>query len=247
MIPVKPEIAWYESWFDTSWYHILYKHRDFNEAELFIDNVCQYLALPSESVVLDLACGKGRHAFYLARKGFEVTGLDLSARSIAEASQSAHARLQFHIHDMREVYKADHFDVVFNLFTSFGYFEDKADDEAVLQSIAAGLKSRGLFVFDYLHVTHVLETHIASEKQVHEGITFSISRHLSESWIVKQIAFVAEEQSYCFYEKVRNYSPEELATMLQRCGFTIIRSFGNYRLDPLTAESPRCIYIARRL
>jgi len=247
MIPTTPEKAWYQSWFDTSWYHVLYKHRDFNEAELFIDNICQYLALPKKSVVLDLACGKGRHAIYLARKGFQVVGLDLSARSITEASLSANDQLQFHIHDMRKLWKPAYFDVVFNLFTSFGYFEDKADDEAVLKSIAAGLKPDGLLVFDYLHATHVHETHIAREKQQHEGIEFSISRHLSDNWIVKQIEFVADGQPYCFYEKVRNYSPEELATMLQRCGFVIMRSFGNYKLDPLLDESPRCIYVARRL
>jgi len=247
MTPITPEKAWYQSWFDTSWYHVLYKHRDFNEAELFIDNICQYLSLAKESVVLDLACGKGRHAIYLAKKGYEVVGLDLSARSITEASQSANDRLQFQIHDMRQLWKAAYFDVVFNLFTSFGYFEDQMDDEAVLKSIAAGLKQDGLFVFDYLHATHVQETHIARENQEHEGIVFSISRHLSEQWIVKQIEFVVDGQSYCFYEKVRNYTPEELATMLQRCGFTIIRSFGNYNLDPLSNDSPRCIYVARRL
>lgn len=246
MSSLTPEKAWYQSWFDTPWYHVLYKHRDFKEAELFIDNICQYLALPEESVVLDLACGKGRHAIYLARMGYQVVGLDLSARSITEANQSAHNHLHFHIHDMRKLWMPAYFDVVFNLFTSFGYFEEKGDDEAVLQSIAAGLKADGLFVFDYLHISHVQETHIAREKQEHEGIEFSISRHINEQWIVKQIEFTAGGQAYCFYEKVRNYSPEELATMLQRCGFDIIRSFGNYRLEPLADDSPRCIYVARR-
>ncbi len=239
--------AWYQSWFDTPWYHVLYKHRDFKEAESFIDNICQYLGLAANSVVLDLACGKGRHAIYLARKGFRVVGLDLSARNIAEATQHANDRLSFHIHDMRRLWKPAYFDVAFNLFTSFGYFEDKTDDEAVFQSVAAGLKPGGLFVFDYLHATHVQETHVPRESQFHEGIQFSISRHLSDAWIIKQIEFETGGQAYCFYEKVRNFSPEELATMLQRCGFEIIRSFGNYRLDPLSADSPRCIYVARRL
>jgi SAM-dependent methyltransferase len=238
---------WYQSWFDTPWYHLLYRHRDYKEAEHFIDSICQYLAMPLNTVMLDLACGKGRHSIYLARKGYRVVGLDLSARNITEASQHANERLSFAVHDMRKVWKPAYFDVVFNLFTSFGYFDDKADDEAVMCSIHEMLKPGGLFVFDYLHSTHVQETHIPSEVQQHDNIRFSISRHINPEWIVKQIEFEAGGQAYSFYEKVRNYQPEELATMLQRSGFEIIRSFGNYRLDPLSADSPRCIFIGRKI
>lgn len=239
--------AWYASWFDTPWYHLLYQHRDYKEAELFIDNICQYLALPEQCRVLDLACGKGRHAIYLAQKGYEVTGLDLSARNIAEARLSANETLEFAEHDMRQVYKKNHFDVVFNMFTSFGYFDDKQDDWQVLKAIHAGLKPQGLFVFDYLNNHYVSETHIPSEEQTINDIRFQIARHISEDWIVKQIQFEIEGEHFSFYEKVRNYRPEELATLLHRSGFEILRSFGNYRLEPLSTDSPRCIYVARRV
>jgi SAM-dependent methyltransferase len=239
--------AWYASWFDTPWYHLLYQHRDYKEAELFIDNICQYLALPEQSRVLDLACGKGRHAIYLAKKGYEVTGLDLSARNIAAAQISANERLHFAEHDMRAVYKNSHFDVVFNMFTSFGYFDDPQDDLKVLSAIHDSLKPGGIFVFDYLNNHFVSETHIPSEEQLIDGIHFQIARHISDSWIIKQIQFEIEGQAFSFYEKVRNYQPAELATLLHRSGFEILRSFGNYRLEPLSVDSPRCIYVARRV
>src|SRR6478736_8592284 len=92
---------WFASWFDTPYYHILYKDRDEEEAEFFMDNLVHYLNLPEEAKILDLACGKGRHAFHLNQLGYDVTGADLSENSIAEASKSSNAKLHFTVHDMR--------------------------------------------------------------------------------------------------------------------------------------------------
>ena len=78
---------WFESWFDTPYYHILYKERNDDEAQLLMDNLTQYLNLPEEAKILDLACGKGRHSIYLNQLGFDVTGADLSTNSIAEAKK----------------------------------------------------------------------------------------------------------------------------------------------------------------
>ncbi|MCB0541647.1 MAG: SAM-dependent methyltransferase, partial [Bacteroidetes bacterium] len=66
---------WYKEWFNTKYYHILYKNRDFEEAELFINNLVDYLKIEKDSKILDLACGKGRHSYFLAKKGFDVTGI----------------------------------------------------------------------------------------------------------------------------------------------------------------------------
>ena len=69
---------WYASWFDTPFYHILYKDRDHSEAQLFMDNLTNYLNIPEQGEILDLACGKGRHSMYLNSLGYDVTGVDLS-------------------------------------------------------------------------------------------------------------------------------------------------------------------------
>ena len=101
--PTSGEIdnSWYASWFDTPYYHILYKDRDYEEAQAFMDNITQYLNLEQGAKVLDLACGKGRHSLYLNKLGYDVTGADLSANSIAEASKYENKTLHFRIHDMR--------------------------------------------------------------------------------------------------------------------------------------------------
>lgn len=237
--------TWYSSWFDTPYYHLLYKNRDEEEARAFINLLCQYLNLPAGSLALDLACGKGRHAKVMAENGLNVTGLDLSPGSIAEANKMANDRLHFFEHDMREVWKPTYFDVAFNLFTSFGYFDDQQEDQQVLEAIRTGLKPGGLFVFDYLHTDFVAETHVPSEEKQVEDIHFSIARHITADWIIKQISFEDAGNSYRFFEKVRNYSPEQLAALLHKSGFEILRSFGNYALEAPQPDSPRCIFIAR--
>ena len=247
MIPRAQAQTWYSSWFDTPYYHILYRHRDEDEAQTFISKTCAYLALKPGSMALDLACGKGRHARVMAQQGLQVIGLDLSPSSIKEASKSAGPNLSFHVHDMREVWRANHFDVVFNIFTSFGYFEDAAEDVKVIKAIHDSLKPGGLFVFDYLNAHFVEETFIPKEEKIEEDIRFFISRHITAEWVVKQISFTDKGMDYTFYEKVRNYNPEDLTYLLTNNGFEILRSFGDYDLGEPTEESPRCIFIARRL
>lgn len=237
---------WYASWFDTPYYHLLYKHRDEEEAASFIRSICQYLSLPAGSKALDLACGKGRHARVMAREGLEVTGLDLSPANIASARSLNEAGLHFELHDMREVWKAGYFDVVFNLFTSFGYFDDPADDMRVLRAIYKGLKPGGLFVFDYLHSSFVAETYVPREEKVIDDIHFYISRHITPEWIVKQINFEDGGESYRFFEQVRNHQPGDLAAMLEQSGFHILRQFGDYQLQAYEATSPRCIFVAQK-
>ena len=126
--PMNSDITqWYASWFNTPYYHILYRDRDHAEARTFMDKLTHHLGLSRESHILDLACGRGRHSLYLNSIGFEVTGVDLSEESIAYAKQFENDRLHFDIHDMCKPYSKK-FDAVFNLFTSFGYFENDADN-----------------------------------------------------------------------------------------------------------------------
>ena len=116
-------MSWFVHWFNSPYYHTLYKNRDEKEAKIFIDNLVVKLHLKKDSKLIDVACGQGRHANYFHKKGMNVVGVDLSKNSIATAKQSKKKNLQFSIHDMREVYKNNHFDIATNLFTSLGYFE----------------------------------------------------------------------------------------------------------------------------
>ena len=78
---------WFESWFDTPYYHLLYKHRDDKEAHKFIKNLMQFLKIDKDQNILDLACGKGRHSIFLNKLGYRVTGVDLSSQNILQAQK----------------------------------------------------------------------------------------------------------------------------------------------------------------
>lgn len=110
---------WFDAWFDTPYYHILYFNRDEQEAENFITRLINYLQPAKGSRMLDVACGKGRHSLTLANMGFSVTGIDLSANSIAEANKFAHADLEFFQHDMRQPFRINYYQYAFNFFYKF--------------------------------------------------------------------------------------------------------------------------------
>ena len=78
---------WFASWFNTTYYHLLYKDRNDSEAELFMTQLTNFLNLPENGSILDLACGKGRHAKFLNSLSYNVTGVDLSENSIIKAKE----------------------------------------------------------------------------------------------------------------------------------------------------------------
>jgi ubiquinone/menaquinone biosynthesis C-methylase UbiE len=114
---------WYKGWFNSPYYHKLYFDRDEEEAGAFIKKLVEHLNPPPGALMLDVACGKGRHAKMLASLGFRVTGLDISPASIDEALKFQTEYLEFHVHDMRLPFHGNYFDYAFNFFTSFGYFK----------------------------------------------------------------------------------------------------------------------------
>ncbi|MEN8811471.1 MAG: class I SAM-dependent methyltransferase, partial [Flavobacteriales bacterium] len=126
---------WFASWFDSPHYHILYKNRDYKEAEYFLKKLTDYLKPKNTDKILDLACGAGRHSIFLNKLGFNVTGVDLSPNSIETANESSNETLHFDVHDMREIYTENGFNYVFNMFTSFGYFESNEENIIMLQSV----------------------------------------------------------------------------------------------------------------
>ena len=131
---------WYENWFDSKYYHILYKNRDTSEANYFIKNLINKLSLEKNNRILDVACGKGRHSIFLNSLGFQVTGIDLSSESINFCKKFENDSLSFHKFDMRNCLKEDYFNLSLNLFTSIGYFDDEKDNFSVIKSMADSVK-----------------------------------------------------------------------------------------------------------
>lgn len=237
--------SWYESWFDSPYYHILYKHRDDTEARQFIDSLLAHLQPAAGARILDLACGKGRYSIYLANKGFAVTGVDLSPSSIAIARQYEQERLQFYTHDMREPFRPGHFDYVFNFFTSFGYFEEQEDDLRVLQSVCRDLKPGGTFVLDFFNADYVRRNLVREEVKELEGIRFQLERSIEEPYVYKRIRLRDGGQTYIFEERVRLIAQRDFEPLFREAGLAVQQTFGDYQLHPFdTGTSPRLILLA---
>lgn len=234
---------WYASWFDTPFYHILYKDRGHDEAEAFMANLTAYLNLPEDGAILDLACGKGRHSVYLNSIGYNVIGVDLSENSIAHAKQFENDTLKFEVHDMCEAYPKE-FDAVFNLFTSFGYFENEEDNLSTIKAIKAELNDTGFGVIDFMNVDYVIANLVPEDRKTIEGITFNQKRYVKDGFIVKDIEFSHEDEDYKFTEKVKALTLSDFERLFEQAGVTLLDIFGDYKLKKFHKEtSERLIMI----
>lgn len=240
---------WFEQWFDTDYYHMLYAHRNEQEARSFMDVLIQYLDLKPGQTILDNACGRGRHAHYLRQKGFKVHGLDLSPSSIAHASAFAVEGLIFKVHDMREFYDGGPFHAVFNLFTSFGYFDDRDEDLKILKSVYDELLPGGWFVLDFLNAPKVMEqVNLDSGTAVTErnGVRFETRKEIVGHKVVKHIIVADQGKILNFRESVELLDRFALQRMLQMVGFKVRLVAGDYRLQAYQQLSDRCIFICQK-
>ncbi|AZI19996.1 class I SAM-dependent methyltransferase [Chryseobacterium taklimakanense] len=241
-------MAWFKTWFNTPYYHILYKNRDLTEAEAFISLLVKDLELPEYAEIIDLACGKGRHSVYLNDLGYRVLGLDLSAESIAHNKQFENEDLKFEVHDMRDKIEGGKVDAVFNLFTSFGYFDDPQDDKKVFSSVFDILKQDGYFVLDFLNEKYVKNTLVEETVVERNGIDFKIKKKIEGQHVIKDIYFNDKGEDFHFFEKVKLHTLEEIDALATECGFQREKLYGNYSLGVFELEtSPRCINIFKKV
>lgn len=227
---------WFASWFDSPYYHILYKDRDDTEAGVFMTNLTSFLKLSPKMELLDLACGKGRHSKFLNELGYHITGVDLSPQSIAFAKQFENDTLKFEEHDMSVPYPHK-FDAVFNLFTSFGYFENEVDNLNTIKAIKAELKPQGFGVIDFLNAEFVKRTLVPSETKIVDGITFKIKRSIENGFILKNIQFSDQGQDYNFTERVKAISLSEFKEYFAASGVELVHCFGDYQLNDFEKET----------
>lgn len=240
-------MEWFETWFDTPYYHILYKNHNQTEAESFISKLLSVLTLKKGAKIIDLACGKGRHSLYLNNLGYDVLGLDLSHKSIAHNTLFENDTLQFQVHDMRDEILMKEVDAVLNLFTSFGYFENIEDEKKVFHSVYHCLKKGGYFVLDYLNEKKTKEELVKEEVLEKEGIVFNIKKRIEDNFIIKDIYFEVDGEQKHYYEKVRLHTPEEIDQLASAFDFEKLHEWGDYGLhsfDPNTSK--RCIHLYRK-
>lgn len=241
---------WFKDWFNSPYYHQLYFNRDKTEAAAFIDKLIGYLKPENGSRMLDVACGKGRHSMQLAQKGFDVTGIDLSADSILEALKTETDHLHFYQHDMRLPFWIRYFDYAFNFFTSFGYFRTQREHDNAIHCIATALKPGGMFVMDYLNV-HYSEDHTIHnmEKEI-EGVNYVITKWYDEHYFYKKIIVEDEtlNEPLVYTEKVAKFSLGDFTDMFAYQGLQIQEVFGDYDFNSYhVKKSPRLIMIAKKV
>lgn len=238
---------WYKNWFDSDFYHLLYKNRNEREAEQFIDAVTDYLKLSKGARILDLPCGRGRHAVYLASKGFNVTGADLSANSIAFAKPFEHKHLHFRVHDMLQEFPEQDFDAVFNLFTSFGYFANEEDDLKVLQHMKNALRPGGILMIDFLNPAFVKQTFQETTQLEEEGIQFLIQKKIDHGIVYKEVSFTVDGELFQFRESVKLFELSDFERLLNATELQILTTFGSYALESYHKEtSERMIILAKK-
>lgn len=226
----KEKDNWYASWFNTPYYHILYKDRNHREAALFMNALTNYLNLKKGDTILDLACGRGRHAKYLYKQGFNVTGIDLSEESIEYAKQYEKPKLHFEVHDMCLPYPRK-FDAVFNLFTSFGYFENEIDNLRTIKAIDAELKPNAFGVIDFLNAELAIKKLVPSEKKKVGDIVFHIEKYVENGYIIKNIRFTDAGTDNHYVERVRALTLEDFKLYFKEAGITLKNVFGDYQLN----------------
>ncbi|MEM7108748.1 MAG: class I SAM-dependent methyltransferase [Bacteroidota bacterium] len=239
---------WFGEWFDSPYYHVLYHDRDHREAQYFIDNLIRILRLLESDKILDVACGKGRHSIYLNRKGFDVTGFDLSEQNVTYAREFENEKLHFFVHDMRQPFRPGKFDVVLNLFTSFGYFNTEEENIKSIKAITASLKTGGRFLLDFLNPYTVIHALKPAETKLVKGINFKIRKYLSQdNFIIKEIEFDDKGKSYHYEERVRAIRRLDFLGYFKEAGLLVENIFGDYHFNLYVPEdSERMIFVLKK-
>jgi SAM-dependent methyltransferase len=244
--PVTPDAAWFASWFDSIHYRRLYAHRDGAEAGAFVDALVSRLAPLPGAAMLDLGCGEGRHARHLAARGFDVTGLDLAPRSIEAARRFAGPCLRIRRHDMRLPFGRRAFDYVFSFFTSFGYFDNQAEQLAVVRNMARALKPGGRLVLDYLNARYADQHMTAQEALERNGTAYRIRRWSDGRHFFKRVAVDEGRggEPVVYREQVARLSLADFEEMFAPHGLDIESLYGDYRLNGYDAQtSPRLVLV----
>jgi len=234
---------WHLDWFNSPFYHQLYKERDYSEATYFMNNLINRLQIDKDSSILDLACGRGRYSLYLSNIGYKVTGIDISKENISEAKKNESDKLKYMIHDMRYPLN-QRFDLILNLFTSFGYYEKDDDNISVINSIKSNLNSKGQAVIDFFNIDYVLDNLIKYEEKTVDQTKFVINRYLENNLLIKDITIDSNNKQYKFQEKVKAYRVEDFLTMFKECDLEFKEKFGDYNLNSFNKNSsPRLIMV----
>ena len=244
-------MKWWEKLFDE-YYPEVYAHLEASTSKE-IDGVTKMLGLKPKKKILDLCCGYGRHSLELARRGFKVTGYDLSSCFLDRARKEADTlklKIRFVRGDMRALPFKKEFDAVINLFTSFGYFPNEKEDLQVLKGIKAALKEKGTFLIDTINREFLLKNFQRKMWSPKRGF-FMLDDQIfdpftSRTETTRTLLFEDQPKREYFFS-FRLYTLTEMIFNLKKAGFITEQVFGDYELKDYTTQSPRMIILAKKV
>lgn len=239
-------MGWFKGWFGTRWYALLYGHRNEEDASALALPIMEWGGLKRGDRLLDMGCGRGRHAEVFSQAGISVTGIDLSEASIA----AARARVplgRFEVFDIRKPFAHEAFDAVVCLFTSLGYSPERNDDQQAVDAAAAALRPGGFFVLDLLNGEQVVANLVPHGSNVIDGVKFTISRFQEGSDIVKKIIVEEGGNSHQFEERVHAWRADEVEAMVSSAGLSVERITDGTCEAPFHPQhSDRMVFWARK-
>jgi SAM-dependent methyltransferase len=215
------------------------------------EQIAQIMALTgvSSGSVLDLCCGPGRHSAALAAQGFSVTGVDRTEYLLDRARADAAPGIEYVLEDMREFHRPAAFDLVVNLFTSFGYFEEPGDDLRVLRNVVENLRPGGTLVMELLGKEYLAKHYVNARCLDYSDGTVLLQRaKIREDWtrVFCDWTIIRDglARNYKFDHTV--YSGRELKELLLRAGFAEVRLHGDLRGSEYGPEALRLVAVARK-
>jgi SAM-dependent methyltransferase len=244
--------AWYDQDdFWTTLYPFMFPAWRLESAGEEVEKIVQ-LTGSTQGALLDLCCGPGRHAVPLALRGFSVTGVDRTLFLLAKAREHAAAEqveVEWVHEDMRTFRRREAFDLAISMYTSFGFFEDPAENSAVLENVFASLKPGGVFVVDVIGKEVIARIFQPATCREVQGEGLLIERHnpvegwsqMANEWIV-----IREGRARSFFFQHWIYSGRELYELLIRAGFSTVKLHGNLDGAPYGPDAGRLIAVARK-
>ena len=216
-----------------------------------VEQIVSLLKLEPGVSICDLCCGPGRHSLELGRLGYCVTGVDRTGLYIDQAKKKANEQelnIRFVQDDMRSFCEPNSFDAVINVFTSFGFFEEAADDKRVLENVNESLKEGGKFVIDI--VGKEVLARIFQEKRWFEedDVIVLEESKLSEDWSSVECRWIVIRDSSRdeFRFSLRLYSASQLSELLKSCGFGQVEIYGGLSGSPYDQMAKRLVVVAHK-
>lgn len=244
---------WHED--ESFWRHMaiaLFGKERWESAPEEIENLVNLIDLAPGSRVLDLPCGPGRHALEFARRGYTVTGVDITQAYLDEAGRRADSEslpLELIREDMRRFSRTDEFDLVVNLFSSFGYFHDPKDDERIATNFLDALKPGGMLVMEMMGREIIARGFKSRDwTQLDDGGYLLEERTIREQWgrIDMRWIYIREGLQREYSLDLHSFTATELIELLTRVGFEAAQAYGNLDGDPYDHNAERLVVTARK-